>query len=222
MKKNIIGLIIGVVVIGIIAGGYYFANKQDKSIKNNINITVEQEKNIKVENIEQVDSKSDLDKKYPVEDGFLTTIKGGSTDEEVIENNLLLEDSNISIEDRLEAKRIAENFVQAFVILDVGKNETYMNIALKYAVDDLQIPIKADLSDYGKNIWVKGILKSVYSEEITNEDNNDYIYINVIASAEYFDKYNQSAGEYSEHYLVKLLKIDGEIKVIDYKLDIDL
>lgn len=113
MKKKFICLIAGIVIIVIAAGGYYFANKQDKPIENNINTTVEKDEEIKDENVDQVDSKSDLDKKYPVEDGFLTTIKGGSTDEEVLKNNLLLKDSKISIEDRLEAKRVSENFVQA-------------------------------------------------------------------------------------------------------------
>lgn len=191
-------------------------------IKNEQKNVVELEENTTLESNDKIDFCSELDKKYPIEEGFMTTIKGGLTDEEVTKNNLLLKKSYISINDRLEAKRVAENFVQAFAVLDVDQSEKYMNIAIKYAVDDLHPSIKADFSNYSKTIWIKGTLTSLHSEERTNKDKNDYIYIDVVASAEYFDKNNQSVGEQSTDYLVKLLKIDGEIKVIDYKLNIDL
>ena len=218
MKKNIICVIVVLVVIGIVAGGYYFLNKQDNTIENDINTTVEKEEEIKDENVDQVDSKSDLDKKYPVEDGFLTTIKGGSTEEEVIENNILLEESNVPVEDRLEAKRVAENFVQALAKLSDAENEKYRKIASKYVVDDLKKLIDNYLVD-GSYEDQKVKITEVWTEECRNEDENDYLYFRVVVSRNLIDKYGQESKDESKNKLVKLLKIDGKYKVVNFKQD---
>ena len=219
MKKKFICLIAGIVIIGIAAGGYYFLNKQDKPIEDNINTTVEMEENIKDENVEQVDLKSDLDKKYPVEDGFLTTIQGGSTDEEVVKNNLLLKDSNISIEDRLEAKRVAENFVQTLASFEDGKNEKYKKIASRYVVDDLDDFIENLFLDISNDKIKRFEITELRSEECRNEDENDYLYFRVVVSRNMIDKYDQGFKAESECDLITLLKVDGKYKVINFKPD---
>lgn len=227
MKKKFICLIAGIVIIGIAAGGYYFANRQDTPInkdnKNNvINKTIE---NKKKENI--IDYQYELDKKYPVEEGFLTTIKGGSTEEEVIDNNLLEIKSDVSIMDRLEAKRIAENFGQSLMTYDVNDMQKLEDIAMKYVSNEIQSDVKKEFKDHSYTKDMKRIIKAVYSEEVSDEilpsDENDdgekCIYFRVSTRAEGINNENKSTGSIVRRYVIKLFKVKNKIEIVDFKLD---
>ena len=132
---------------------------------------------------------------------------------------MLLKDSNISIEDRLEAKRVAENFVQTLASFEDGKNEKYKKIASRYVVDDLDDFIENLFLDISNDKIKRFEITELRSEECRNEDENDYLYFRVVVSRNMIDKYDQGFKAESECDLITLLKVDGKYKVINFKPD---
>ncbi|MBS6502186.1 MAG: hypothetical protein KH415_11250 [Clostridium sp.] len=214
----IIVLLIGSVFIGITLK--YIKDKKDNdkklemieenSNKNNIDndFTLDEE----LEKEEEINY-SDIF----IEEGFKTSIASGNTEKEIIRNNLLLESSKFSVEERIKAKNVAETFVQAIESFDIEKPKETVDRAVKYVVDEKKEEVKMLYAYLGKNQTIKKkVIDKVTSYELDNKFDNDYIIFDVYVNWSVIDNYNQISNEGSESYEVKLLKIKDEYKVVEY------
>src|SRR5699024_5811360 len=115
-----------------------------------------------------------------------------NNDKELIEDNNLVNDSKFSIDERLAAKKVAENFIQAIESFDISKPKETVEEALKYVVDDKKEEIESLYIYLGKNQDIKKkIIDEVKSYEVENEYNNDYILFDVYVNWSVIDKYDQ-------------------------------
>lgn len=224
INKSVIGILVVLLLVGFI--GYIVLNSSNK---NNNNVQISKEKNIVKIDKEDSDiiEENNLDDQVGMEKGFMTSIKEGNTEEEVVENNILLNSDKIKVEDKLLAKRTAENFVQALTSFDIDDKKETVDRASKYVDKDMKKDIENMFVGLGKNEDIKRtIIKSVYSEEWRNKDNtgvigsgnvdNDYLYFYVSVSTNYVDNYDKEIEGNGETGVVKLLNEDGEYKVIAY------
>ena len=224
-KKIIIGGVIAIFVLSFAYVSYKMLSK-DSNIQTSKNVSIGAEKEEKTDikepqnnNSNDLD-KSDLDKKIPVENGFKTTITGGSNEQEVIDNNILLENSSIPIVDRLEAKRVAENFVQAIVSFDISDKDSTVEKAVKYVTKDKVDEVRSFYKNLGLNQDIKKtVITNLYSEEEENKENNLYLYFYVAVDVDLIDKYDQETKGTGDSYEVKLIKEDGKYKVVEYHID---
>lgn len=154
-----------------------------------------------------------------VEKGFKTSIANGSTDEELIEKNLLVKESKFSINERIKAKNVAENFVQAIESFDIEKPQETIDLAVKNVADELKQEVEALYIHLGKNQDIKKkTISKVESYEVANKYDNDYIIFEVWAYWDVVDKYDQVSNSGMESYEVTLLKINNQYKVTSYRI----
>ncbi|WP_313885129.1 hypothetical protein [Clostridium faecium] len=225
-KSKVITIVI--FILGFSIG--YVTNNLTKDTKNTqIEQTVNE--NINLENKDIKESENTINKEVennnikietPVEDGFKTTIVDGESQDELITKNFLVpeSESKISVKDRLEAKRVAENFVQAISSFDIEKPKETVEKATKYVHQDKVKEIESQYIFLGKNKDIKKtIIEDLYSEEERNKEDNDYLYFRVSVNWSVIDKYNQKVNGSSESYIVQLLKVDGQYKVFQYHID---
>ena len=110
-----------------------------------------------------------------VEPGFKTSIGTGSSDEEIRYNNKLLSESKFSLKERIKAKNVAENFVQAITSFDIEKPKETVDLAVKYVADALKEEVESLYMYLGKNESIKKcIIDEVESYEVENKYDNDY------------------------------------------------
>lgn len=146
--------------------------------------------------------------------------EANSSDENLIKENNLLNDSKVDVKDRIEAKKVAENFVKAITIFNFEKPDGMAENAVKYVCNDKKKEIESLYIHLGKSEDVKKtILDSIDSEEVENNENNDYIYFRVSVKWSAIDKNNQKINGGDETYMTKLLKENGEYKVFEYWVD---
>ncbi|NFK66466.1 hypothetical protein FDB14_18490 [Clostridium botulinum] len=223
-KKNIIivALLISFIFSFIYVGSKIFKkNDTNNDIATTNNVNEVKKNNINKEDIDEKEStESDLDKKIPVESGFKTTITGGDNEQEVIENNILLDNNSTSIQNKLEAKRVAENFVQAIVSFDINDKDGTVEKATKYVCKNKIDEVRSLYTNIGKSQDMKKtIITDLYSEEENKQENNEYLYFYVAVDVDLIDNYDQQVKGTGETYLVKLLKEDGQYKIIEYYFD---
>lgn len=215
LKNNITKIIlIGVFIVAFSIIAFKTFDKKDD--KNNNQITT----NNNIVNNDSTSSKTE-EKTNDSKNDSDTTVVWEGTDSELIKKNRLLEDSNKSIKDRLEAKEVAEKFVKAITIIDVKDTKKSLNEALQYVGDEEE---KSILEGEFRNAFgrsgIKGVkFKKMTSYEVRNEDNNDYVIFEVNDEFDYVDKHNQIIEGGNPYYKVTLLKIDGKFKVISCRLD---
>lgn len=219
VNKKILSIVI--VIVFAVSGAYVTYSKiknikkekeviQNKELITNEN-TAEKET---TENIEQ-----ESNEKYPVEDGFLTTIKLDGTKEELRKNNNLREDSKMSVEDQLQAKNVAENFVQAIVSFNIEEPKETIARATKHVVPEIKEEVESLFINLGKYDTVKkSIVVELRSTEKQQDPRNDYLTFNITALTNVVDKYGQQVDGSIPTYEVKVLKIDGVWKVVQYYL----
>jgi len=154
-----------------------------------------------------------------IENGFKTSIASGSTEEEVIKKNLLLKESKFSIDERIKAKNIAENFAQAIESFDIEKPQETIDLAVKHVADELKEQVQYLYMYLGKNQDIKRkTISKVESYEVANRYDNDYIIFEVWAYWEVTDQYDQVSNSGMESYEVTLLKINNQYKVTSYRV----
>ena len=140
-----------------------------------------------------------------VESGFKTSIGTGSTDEEIRYNNKLLSESKFSLKERIKAKNVAENFVQAITSFDIEKSKETVALAVKYVADSIKKEVESLYIYLGKNeIIKKRIIDEVESYELENEYDNEYILFNVGVGWSAVDQYDQISNDGYDRYEVKL------------------
>lgn len=197
-KKVIIGGLAVVVLLGI--GGYSIVKKNKKKEANNIKI--EQQKEVESLNKNELNN----------------SIKGLS-DQELIKKYLLLKDSKVPVKDRVEASEVARKFVKAITEYSSDDPNKGEKEALSCVSEDIYKDIegmfitKENANDI--NINEKKVTR-IRSEEVLNDEDNNYIYIDVTPIYTITDKYNQKKED-STSYVVQLLKINGQYKVISFK-----
>lgn len=154
-----------------------------------------------------------------IEKGFKSSIVDGNSEEELIRNNWLVNESKFSIKERIQAKNVAENFVQAIASFDIEKPKETVDLAVKYVVDEKKEEIESLYIYLGKNQSIKKkVIEEVESMEIENGAENDYIIFEVGVYASAIDQYDQKLKRDYEDYEVTLLKINGEYKVVSYRV----
>lgn len=155
-----------------------------------------------------------------VEPGFKTSIGTGSSDEEIRYNNKLLSESKFSLKERIKAKNVAENFVQAITSFDIEKANETIDLAVKYVADALKEEVEALYMYLGKNETIKKcVIDKVESYEVESKYDNDYILFSVRVGWSAIDQYDQISNSGYDSYEVKLLKINNEYKVVEYGVD---
>lgn len=128
MKKIKHLIIISCISLGVVST-IFVAKDLANDIKNkqeHNNISVE-ENNISNENSNKVydldkeleNNKDEFSKDIIIEKGFKTSITNGNSDEEIKKNNFLLDTNKFSLDERIKAKNVAENFVQAIESFDI-------------------------------------------------------------------------------------------------------
>ncbi|WP_170272325.1 hypothetical protein, partial [Clostridium tarantellae] len=159
--------------------------------------------------------------KFPVEADFLTTINPIGTEDEIIKNNnLIASNERISVQERLKAKNVAENFVQAIISIDKSKPEQAAERAKKYVVPEKKKEIEDLYIFLGKNQNEKAYLvDEISSYEEKNKEENDYVYFNVYTNAVAIDQYDQKVSFGRPTYNVQLLKLDGKWQVVQYNIN---
>ena len=133
-KKLIIAVFILIGVLSVIFVGkdliHDIKNKQEYSNnleeKPNENSNNSNEVSENIYDLDKELDKSDKENNFMEEDivvekGFKSTISNGSSDEEIKKNNNLLNESKFSLKERIKAKNVAENFVQAIESFDIEK-----------------------------------------------------------------------------------------------------
>ncbi|MEG1482899.1 MAG: hypothetical protein RSA57_03780 [Cetobacterium sp.] len=175
----------------------------------------EKEKTNEIKN----NNESESNDKYPVEDGFLTTIKLGGTEEEIRKNNNLRADSRVSVEDQLNAKNVAENFIQAIVSFNIDEPKVTVDRATKHVVPEIKEEVESLFINLGKFDTVKkSIVVEIRSTEKQQDQRNNYLTFNITVLTNVVDKYGQQVDGAIPTYEVKVLKIDGVWKIVQYYL----
>lgn len=195
-KKVIIGVLAVVVLLGI--GGYSIVKKNKKKEANNIK--TEQQKEVESLNKNELNN----------------SIKGLS-DQELIKKYLLLKDSKVPVKDRVEASEVARKFVKAITEYssddpNKGEKEALSCVSEEIYKDIQGMFITKESDNTIENI----VVDEEYSEETYNHEKNDYIFIKVRDGYYITDKYNQKREDVIS-YVVQLLKINGQYKVISFK-----
>lgn len=223
-------ILIGILSITFVGKDLIHDIKNKQEYTNNI----EQNSNENSNNFnEEIESIYDLDKELDksdnennfmeediiVENGFKTTISNGSSDEEIKRNNNLLDKSKFTLKERIKAKNVAENFVQAIESFDIEKPKETVELAVKYVADELKPEVEALYMYLGKNQDIKKkVIEEVQSYEKENEYDNDYILFDVYVKWNVVDQYDQVANTGRSSYEVKLLKINDKYKVVSYRV----
>lgn len=154
-----------------------------------------------------------------IEEDFKTSIGTGNTDEEIRYNNELLNESKFSLKGRIKAKNVAENYIQAIVSFNIEKPKETVDKATKYVIDSKKSEVEALYIYLGKyNDIKKTVINEVSSNEEENEDDNEYILFDVTVDWDVIDQYDQKVKGSRESYEVKLLNVNGEYKVIEYRI----
>lgn len=192
-------LIIGGVILGVlVVGGTIFALNKGKSNKQEVTKVETSNKNNNV-----ISEQNDENK--------------GLSDEELKKKYYLLENSNISVKDRVEASEVARKFAKDMTEFDINDPKKNEAEALSLVSTDIDKEVQGYFMTLGqsKEIKEKKITK-IRSEERNNKDDNGYIYIYVTVAYDSTDENNENKQD-SKSYKMQLLKIDGKYKVTSYK-----
>ncbi|MGU9323799.1 hypothetical protein ACV30Q_15585 [Clostridium perfringens] len=194
-KKLIIG---GSILVILIIGGTIFSLNK---LKNNKQEPIKVEENKKDNKIVE---KSNEENK-------------GLSDEELKKKYYLLQNSNISVKDRVEASEVARKFAKDMTEFDINNPKKNEEEALSLVSTDIDKEVEGYFITLGqsKEIKEKKVTK-IRSEEEDNEDNNGYVYIYVTVVYDNIDENNQKKQD-SKSYKMHLLKIDNEYKITSYK-----
>ena len=194
-KKLIIG---GSILVILIIGGTIFSLNK---LKNNKQEPIKVEENKKDNKIVE---KSNEENK-------------GLSDEELKKKYYLLQNSNISVKDRVEASEVARKFAKDMTEFDINNPKKNEEEALSLVSTDIDKEVEGYFITLGqsKEIKEKKVTK-IRSEERNNKDNNGYVYIYVTVEYDNIDENNQKKQD-SKSYKMQLLKIDNEYKITSYK-----
>ncbi|MBO3405649.1 hypothetical protein, partial [Clostridium perfringens] len=194
-KKLIIG---GSILVILIIGGTIFSLNK---LKNNKQEPIKVEENKKDNKIVE---KSNEENK-------------GLSDEELKKKYYLLQNSNISVKDRVEASEVARKFAKDMTEFDINNPKKNEEEALSLVSTDIDKEVEGYFITLGqsKEIKEKKVTK-IRSEERNNKDNNGYVYIYVTVVYDNIDENNQKKQD-SKSYKMQLLKIDNEYKITSYK-----
>ncbi|MGU9020412.1 hypothetical protein ACV31O_16230, partial [Clostridium perfringens] len=194
-KKLIIG---GSILVILIIGGTIFSLNK---LKNNKQEPIKVEENKKDNKILE---KSNEENK-------------GLSDEELKKKYYLLQNSNISVKDRVEASEVARKFAKDMTEFDINNPKKNEEEALSLVSTDIDKEVEGYFITLGqsKEIKEKKVTK-IRSEERNNKDNNGYVYIYVTVVYDNIDENNQKKQD-SKSYKMQLLKIDNEYKITSYK-----
>lgn len=228
MKKIKHLIIISCISLGIIStifvGKDLISDIKNKQEHNNISV---EENNISNENSDKVydldkeleNNKDEFSKDIIIEKGFKTSITNGNSDEEIKKNNFLLDTSKFSLDERIKAKNVAENFVQAIESFDIENIKETVDLAVKYSADELKEEVEALYMYLGKNQDIKKkTIEEVKSYEEENKYDNDYILFDVYVKWNVIDQYDQVCNSGRSSYEVKLLKFNNKYKVVSYRV----
>lgn len=133
---------------------------------------------------------------------------------------LLLKDSKIPVKDRAEASEVARKFVKAITEYNPNNPTEGEQDALSCVSDDIYKDVQGMFITKGKDKDIDvNSRKITYlkSEEVENDENNNYIYIDTTIGYDVFDKNNQKVSHKTDGYVIQLLKINGEYKVTSFK-----
>lgn len=228
MKKIKHLIIISCISLGVVST-IFVAKDLANDIKNkqeHNNISVE-ENNISNENSNKVydldkeleNNKDEFSKDIIIEKGFKTSITNGNSDEEIKKNNFLLDTNKFSLDERIKAKNVAENFVQAIESFDIENIKETVDLAVKYSADELKEEVEALYMYLGKNQDIKKkTIEEVKSYEEENKYDNDYILFDVYVKWNVIDQYDQICNSRRSSYEVKLLKFNNKYKVVSYRV----
>jgi len=225
MKRKFVAITIIVVSI-ILAYGFYLTYKdfnKDSEIIDKVNkagkdLIEHPGENTNTDKNTDVSYEGDNDK-YIVDEGFLSTVDSKGTIEQIIEKNNLQENDTATIKEKLMAKNVAENFVQAICSFDIDKPKETVDKATKYVVDEKKEEIESLYIYLGKNKDIKKtVMEKVISREVINREDTNYIVFKVRAEWSVIDAHDKKVGEQHESYEVSLVKIDDEYRVIQYRI----
>ncbi|HAT4220870.1 TPA: hypothetical protein I9079_001296 [Clostridium perfringens] len=194
-KKLIIG---GSILVILIIGGTIFSLNK---LKNNKQEPIKVEENKKDNKVVE---KSNEENK-------------GLSDEELKKKYYLLQNSNISVKDRVEASEVARKFAKDMTEFDINNPKKNEEEALSLVSTDIDKEVEGYFITLGqsKEIKEKKVTK-IRSEERNNKDNNGYVYIYVTVVYDNIDENNQKKQD-SKSYKMQLLKMDNEYKITSYK-----
>ncbi|XZH96557.1 hypothetical protein ACSXCJ_11455 [Clostridium perfringens] len=194
-KKLIIG---GSILVILIIGGTIFSLNK---LKNNKQEPIKVEENKKDNKIVE---KSNEENK-------------GLSDEELKKKYYLLQNSNISVKDRVEASEVARKFAKDMTEFDINNPKKNEEEALSLVSTDIDKEVEGYFITLGKSKEIKEKkVTKIRSEERNNKDNNGYVYIYVTVVYDNIDENNQKKQD-SKSYKMQLLKIDNEYKITSYK-----
>lgn len=191
-------LIIGGVIIGVlVVGGTIFALNKGKSNKQEVTKVETSNKNNN-----EISEQNDENK--------------GLSDEELKKKYYLLENSNISVKDRVEASEVARKFAKDMTEFDINDPKKNEAEALSLVSTDIDKEVQGYFMTLGQSKDIKEKkIKSIRSEEGSNWG-KDYIEIHVYLEYEIIDN-NDNKESKSIGYYIRLSKIDGKYKVTSYK-----
>lgn len=193
-KKLIIG---GSILVILIIGGTIFSLNK---LKNNKQEPIKVEENKKDNKIVE---KSNEENK-------------GLSDEELKKKYYLLQNSNISVKDRVEASEVARKFAKDMTEFDINNPKKNEEEALSLVSTDIDKEVEGYFITLGQSNDIKEKkIKSIRSEEGSNWGKN-YIEIHVYLEYEIINNNDNKKLETIGYY-IKLEKIDGKYKVTSYK-----
>ncbi|MDK0763493.1 hypothetical protein P5E87_11735 [Clostridium perfringens] len=194
-KKLIIG---GSILVILIIGGTIFSLNK---LKNNKQEPIKVEENKKDNKIVEKSNEENR----------------GLSDEELKKKYYLLQNSNISVKDRVEASEVARKFAKDMTEFDINNPKKNEEEALSLVSTDIDKEVEGYFITLGQSNDIKEKkIKSIRSEENSNWG-KDYVEVHVFL--EYDITYEKGNKETSKGigYDIKLEKIDGKYKVTSYK-----
>lgn len=215
-KKLVIALMVTVIALlyGIIAN--HFRGKDDFY---NDNLKINKETNIDSDSIEEIYKEPlNIESVITIEDEYFTSIKQGIDDSETIIVNGVFRAESFTVEDRIIAKNIAENFAQGIALYERDNPDKNLNKARKYADSGLDVRQMIEQFAYaGAKENIKQMKGIGIESSIFDYNANDYmVSFKVTVNWEWIDNYDLVASRASTDYVIILNKIKGLFKVTDY------
>lgn len=217
-KKLIIALALVVTGVGTFAITSFMDKSKEVEFENS-NSSIEENTNT---------SESNSDKAINInyfievdsENGYITSIEPGVTEEEILKNNVLITSDNegFTLEELLKTKNLA----QSMALYDSSSPNKYVDIAKKYAdksVDNIFLRIPTFSSKGAQENTKRMEIKDISSYlEVYKADNKIFMYeIDIIWA--WIDNYDRVASKAETKYYVNIAEIAGEYKVYEYFID---
>lgn len=217
-KKLIIAIALVVAGVGIFTINTFMDKSKEAKFENS-NTHIEENSNTSESNKDKAIDINDFIE-VDTKNGYITSIEPGATEEEILKNNVLItsETKEITLEQLLRTKNLAENFAQSMALYNSSSPNKYVDIAKKYADENVNIFLRIPSFSF------KGAQENTKRMEIREisshleaylPEKKKFIY-EIDVAWTWIDNYDRAASLSETKYTVVIKEVEGEYKVYEY------